>query len=104
MISPEMCRRAWSAKYGPRLGEVIRLRRRQPCPDRRVIRGAVQLARLLVDADGFEEIGGLGREHQMIDAQAFVARPAHRLVVPEGVVPPARIERAQGVQLRGVCE
>src|SRR5262245_21102930 len=59
---------------------------RQPRPDRRVVGGAVELARLLVDADGFEQVGGLRREHQMVDAQSFAALPADILIVPEGVV------------------
>jgi hypothetical protein len=68
---------------------------RQARPDRGVVGRTFQLAWLAIDADRFEEVGGLRREHQVVDAQALVAREAGALVVPEGVVAAGRTERAQ---------
>src|SRR5690606_22188534 len=50
-----------------------------------MIAGLFLFSWLAVDLAAFQAIGGLRREHQMIDAQAFVALPAAGLVIPEGI-------------------
>ena len=56
-------------------------------PDRNVVGRLFPGADVAVDADIGELIAGLGRQQQMVDAQAVVLLPGPGLIVPEGVEP-----------------
>src|SRR5690242_4988846 len=70
-------------------------------PDRRVVGRLIEAARLAVDLAITEAIGGLGREQQVVDAQALVALPAARLIIPEGIAMGIGTACAKGV---GIAE
>src|SRR5580765_6931404 len=69
----------------------------QITPDRHMVRRLVAFAHMLVDLAGGEAVGGLGRQHYMIDADAVVAPPGSRLIVPEGILPRRAAAGAEGV-------
>src|SRR5688500_236538 len=54
-------------------------------PDRHVVRGFFPGAHMAVDTGLVEPVGGFGREHDVIDADAVVPLPGAGLVVPERV-------------------
>src|SRR5436309_9533311 len=66
-------------------------------PGRRVVAGLVAAAIALVDAGVAEAVGGLGAEQEMVDAEARVALPAARGIIPEGVDRAFRIAGADRV-------
>ena len=53
---------------------------------------------MLVDAGGDQPVGGLGREQQVIDANAVVLLPGAGLIVPEAVEAASVRGRAHGVR------
>src|SRR3546814_18776399 len=58
-------------------------------------------ARAAVDLAALQQVGGLRRQQEVIDAQALVVLPAAALVVPEGI----EVRRAvQGTEGIGVAE
>src|SRR5262245_12101062 len=69
----------------------------QLAPHGGVIGGLVQPAWALVDIRGGEAVGGLGREQEMVDAQALVLLPAAGLIVPIAVAMRLGMQRAEGV-------
>src|SRR5262249_5125058 len=72
---------------------------RQFAPDRHVVRWLLAATHMLVDLAGFETIGSLRRQENVIDADAVVFLPGTGLIIPKRILMRLGMAGAEGFRV-----